>query len=175
VDRLVVWAVENAMKINPSKIKAVRFTRARVKDPLNYSLIDTQIPEAKSCKYLEIILRSDLSWTDQVNYTVKKSWKALQFTMRILKEGNSNTSTKSLAYMSLVRQILEYGAECWDPYREGQLQALDWVQKKAASFAHHTDKPKWEILASPRKLSRISTLFKAYCGERAWKATGDRL
>jgi len=30
-------AVENAMKINPSKRKAIRFTRAKVKDPLNYS------------------------------------------------------------------------------------------------------------------------------------------
>ena len=32
LDRLEVWAVENAMKINPSKSKAVRFTRARLKD-----------------------------------------------------------------------------------------------------------------------------------------------
>jgi tellurite resistance protein TehA-like permease len=44
---------------------------------------------------LGIILRSDLSWTNQVNYTVKKAWRALHFTMRILKKGNSNT--KSLA------------------------------------------------------------------------------
>ena len=28
---------------------------------------------------------------------------------------------------------------------------------------------------SCRKLSRICALFKAYSGERAWKATGDRL
>jgi hypothetical protein len=61
LDRLGEWAVENAMKINPSKSKAVRFTRARVKDPLNYSIMDTLIPEASSCKYLRIILRSDLS------------------------------------------------------------------------------------------------------------------
>jgi len=31
LDRLGEWAVENAMRINPSKSKAVRFTRARVK------------------------------------------------------------------------------------------------------------------------------------------------
>jgi len=36
LDRLGEWAVENAMKLNPSKSKAFRFTRARVKDPLNY-------------------------------------------------------------------------------------------------------------------------------------------
>jgi hypothetical protein len=75
-----------------------------VKDPLDYSLANTIIPEASSCKYLGIILRSDFSWADQVNYTVKKALKALHFTMRILKKGNSNT--KSLAYMSLVRPIL---------------------------------------------------------------------
>ena len=87
LDRLGEWAAENAMKINQSKSKEIRFTRARVKDPLNYSLMDTSIPEASSCKYLGIILRSDLSWADQVNYTVKKAWKALHFTMQILKKG----------------------------------------------------------------------------------------
>jgi len=93
--------------------------------------------------------------------------------MRILKKGNSNT--KSLAYMSLVRPILEYGAACWDPYREGQISALDGVQKKAAKFAHHTNISNWETLASRRKLSRICALFKAYSGERAWRAIGDEL
>jgi len=81
LDRLGEWAVENAMKINPSKSKEIRFKRARVKDPLNYSLMGTLILEASSCKYLGIILCSDLSWSDQVNYTVKKAWKALHFTM----------------------------------------------------------------------------------------------
>ena len=110
LDRLGEWAVVNAMRINPSKSKAVRFTRVRSKDPLNYSLMDTLIPEASSCKYLGIILRSDLSWADQVNYTVKNAWKA-HFTMRILKKGNSNTT--SLAYVSLAGPILEYGAVYW--------------------------------------------------------------
>jgi hypothetical protein len=91
LDRLGEWAVENAMKIIPCKSKAFSFTRARVKDPLDYSLANTLIPEASSCKYLGIILRSDLSWADQVNYTLKKAWKALHFAIRILKKGKSNT------------------------------------------------------------------------------------
>jgi hypothetical protein len=69
---------------------------------------------------------------------VKKAWKALHFTMCILKKRNGNT--KSLAYISLVRPILEYGAVCWDPYREGQINALDQVEKKATKFAHHKNK-----------------------------------
>jgi len=31
--------------------------------------------------------------------------------------------------MALVRPILEYGAVCCDPCREGQVSALNWVQK----------------------------------------------
>ena len=135
--------------------------------------MDKLILEASSCIYLGIILHSDLSWVDHVNYMVKKAWKALHFTMRILKKGNSNT--KSLAYMSLVCLILEYGAVCWDPYREGQISALDRVQKKAAKFAHHTNSLNWETLASRRKLSCLCALYKAYFGEWAWKAIGNRL
>ena len=85
VDRMGELADVNSMKINPSKNKAICFMKARVKGPLNYLLMGTLIPEVSSCKYLEIILRSDLSWVDQVNYKVKKAWKALHFIMRILK------------------------------------------------------------------------------------------
>ena len=139
-----------------------------MKDRLNYTSGNQLIPEASSCKYLEIILRSDLNWADHVNYTVKKVWKALHFIMRILKRGNS--STKSLAYTTLVRRILEYGAAC----REGQKHVLDRVQKKAATFAHHTNESNWETLSQRRKTSRGCALFKAYSGERAWKLIGDR-
>ena len=44
LDRVGEWATENEMKINPSKCKAVLLTRARVKDPLNYTLGDQLIP-----------------------------------------------------------------------------------------------------------------------------------
>ena len=33
----------------------------------------------------------------------------------------------------------------------------------------------WENLSQRRKISRVRALFKAYSGERAWKAIGDRL
>jgi len=64
---------------------------------------------------------------------------------------------------------------CWDPYREGQIRELDRVQKKAVKFSHHTKSPTWETLASRRKIARLCALYKAYGGQRAWKAIGDRL
>jgi len=118
LDTLGEWAVETGMKINPDKSKAIRFTRAQVKNSLGYSLGEQKFLEASSCKYLGIILQSDLNWVDQVYCTVQEAWKALHFVMRVLKKGNRNT--KSLAYRSLVRPILEYGPACWDPCR-GQI------------------------------------------------------
>jgi len=109
---------------------------------------------------------------DQVNYTAQKGWKALHFVMRVLKKGNRNT--KRLAYTSLVRPILEYGSACWEPCR-GQINALDLVLKKAVQFTNHTKDSAWETLALRRTIARLCALFKAYSGERAWKAIGDRL
>jgi hypothetical protein len=104
----------------------------------------------------------------QVNYTVQKAWRALHFVMRIVKKGNKNT--KSLAYTSLVCPVLEYGAAYWDPYRECHISALDRVQNKGDKFAHHSEGSEWEYLAQRMKTARVCALYKAYTGERAWRA-----
>ena len=93
--------------------------------------------------------------------------------MRILKKGNNNT--KRLGYTTLVKPILEFGAVCWDPYREGQVSALNRVQKRTAKFANNINESGCEILAQRRLLARICTFHKVYTRGRAWKAIGDRL
>lgn len=138
--------------------------RAQVKNSLNYYFGDERILEVSSCKYSGIIICIDLNWADQVNYTVQQAMKALHFIMRILNKGNS------LTYVSLVHLILEYGAVCWDPYREGQPNTLDCVQKKAAKLADHMSDLVWETLAYRSKVARICALFKVYSGEWTWKS-----
>ena len=133
--RLGEWSVENGLKINPRESKAICFTKARIKVPPNYYLLCMLVPAASSCKYLGIILRSDLSWAEQVNYTVRKAWQTLRFITRILRKGTSNT--KSLAHMTLVRPILEYGTACWDPYREGQIRQLDGAKESRKVCPSH--------------------------------------
>jgi len=104
---------------------------------------------------------------------IQKVWRALHFVMCIVKKENKNT--KTLAYMSPVHPILEYGVACWDPYRECQISALDHVQNKAAKFAHHSGGSELESLAQCRKIARMCALYKAYTSERAWKVIGVRL
>ena len=142
MDILGEWVIENGMKINPSKSKAMRFMTAWVKNPLGYSLGDQKILEASSCKYLVIILQSDLHSENQVNYTVQKALKALHFVMCVLKTGNRNTKVTPTRHW----YIFEYEAACWDPCK-GQINALDRVQTKAAQFTNHTKDSEWETLA----------------------------
>jgi hypothetical protein len=75
--------------------------------------------------------------------------------MRILKKGNS----------------VEHGAASWDPYRNGQIIALDRVRNIAAKFAHHRNDSNWETLTQRRKIAHMYALFEAYTGEglgRLW-------
>jgi hypothetical protein len=104
---------------------------------------------------------------------MKEAWKALHFTMRILKKGNNNT--KRLAYTSLVRPLLEYASSCLDSYRERQINALDRVQNKATTFAHQRNDFNWETLTQHWKIARKFVPFKVYTRERALKAISDRL
>jgi hypothetical protein len=71
---------------------------------------------------------------------------------------------KNLAYTSLIRPILEYGAKCWDPCREGQIDALDRVQKKTAQFTNHTKDSDWETLAQRKKIARLCKLLRRTVG-----------
>ena len=87
--------------------------------------------------------------------------------MRILKKGNNNT--KRLAYTALVRPILEFGAVCWDPYREGQVSALNRVQKRAAKFANNINDSGWEILAQRKLIARICTFTRHTPGDELGK------
>jgi hypothetical protein len=66
-------------------------------------------------------------------------------------------------------------SKAWDPYKEGQIGALNRVQRRAAKFANNADQMGWESLAERRMVSQLCALFKAYTGRRAWEAIGGRL
>jgi len=63
--------------------------------------------------------------------------------------------------MSLVCPVHVNGSACWDPFREGQINALEQVQKKAAQYTNHTNDSDWETLAHHRTIPHLCALFKA--------------
>ena len=63
---------------------------------------------------------------------MEKAGAWLRFIGRILRKCNS--STKEVAYKTLVRPILEYCSSVWDPYQVGLIEEIEKVQRRAARF-----------------------------------------
>jgi hypothetical protein len=166
LDEIAKWVTQNRMKVNERKSCSIAFCKTREVIGLNYKLREVLIPQEQYCKYLGIYLNSSLGWAEQISNVTAKAWRSLHFIARILKKGSSKT--KELAYLSLIRPLTEYGAVCWDPYRQNQIDALEHVQCRAAKFVrmgggHGDDRVNalgWEPLESRRRKARLRALFK---------------
>lgn len=175
LEHLRDWAEKNDMGINGSKSKTITFGRGRNYEEPDYRLGEVIIPRVSSCKYLGIHLDSKLGWEMHINQTVRKTWKSLHFVMRILKKSSANA--KELAYLTLVRPLMEYGVACWDPYRKAHRKNLDRIQRKANKFTYRSNatKKSWEPLETRRTKARLCALYKSYVGQPAWKEIQIRL
>lgn len=168
------WARANKMTVNGNKSKAITFCRARDFHTLPYQLGNDVVPRVSNCKYLGILLDSKLGWEKQTNYVVGKAWRSLHFVMRNLKK--CNTKAKEIAYTSLVRPVMEYGASCWDPYRIGLKKSLERIQNRAAKYTFRKNIPaRWESLEHRRKRARLCVMYKSYTGGSAWQEIRGRL
>jgi hypothetical protein len=58
-------------------------------------------------------------------------------------------------------------AVCWNPYREGIINALAWVQNKAAEFAHHRNDLNGETSAQHKKVPCVCALLIVFMAEQA--------
>ena len=85
-----------------------------------------------SYPYLGITVSSDLRWHKHVSCTAAKATRTLNFVRRNIY--SCTKEAKQLAYVSLVRPLLEYGAAAWDPHTQKDIKILEGVQKRAARF-----------------------------------------
>ncbi|KAJ4441374.1 hypothetical protein ANN_11229 [Periplaneta americana] len=101
--------------------------------------------------------------------------------MRILRK--ASPKSRKIAYLTLVRPLMEYGTTCWDPYRIYQINSLERIQYRAAKFVkgkredgNDTIKElKWETLENRRRKTRIASLYRPHLGQKAWVDITARL
>ena len=85
---------------------------------------DNQIlKEVESAKYLGVHINNNLKWDTHIQQTVNKANKTLGFLRRNLY--GCPPKLKETAYLSLVRSVLEYAAQVWDPYEDKYILKLD--------------------------------------------------
>ncbi|KAJ4426965.1 hypothetical protein ANN_26764 [Periplaneta americana] len=106
------------------------------------------------------IHRSELGWGEHVTDTAGKARRALNFVMRVLRKDSDKS--EEIAYKSLVRPVMEYGAACWDPYRLEHIKTLENIQKWALKFCRNNSPLKWDTLTDRRTRIRLCAMFKTY-------------
>jgi hypothetical protein len=138
----------------------------------NYKIGEVVLKRETRVKYLGLIIDSKLSWEEQRRQVVSKGFKRLHFVMRVLK--NSNKRAKEKAYTTLVRPLLEYAGDIWDPSSEKDNQQVEKLQKRAARYVMGRKISTKKVI----KTKRIGDLkvvdLKAEMRKRNEKETGNR-
>ena len=174
LDQMCGWAEDWQMDFNPSKCHVLSVTNKR--SPAlcyPYKINGEALKHVTHHPYLGVQLDSSLSWDRQVNNTVAKAQRTLNLIRRNLH--GCSQKTKDAAYRSMVRPILEYASCSWDPYRKGQVDRLEAVQKKAARFVSGqygrdvsatglVGSLQWRTLQERRFLARQTMFYKAVNG-----------
>ena len=130
LNKLAAWKKKWGIAFHPDKCSAIRISRSRKSAPMNYTLKGRVLQNEDYTRYLGVELQSNLSWNRHIDQTVKKTNSMLGFLRRNLRV--SNESTKTSAYRSMVRPLLEYCSTVWSPYTQEHIQKIEMVQRRAA-------------------------------------------
>jgi hypothetical protein len=169
------WASDWGMKFNAKKCYVMP---TKTHSPFFYSLCGEILQSVNHNPYLGVELSSDLKWSTHISNKCKKASSLLGFLRRNL--GNCPPQCRRLAYISLIRSTLEYGAIVWDPYLKKDVDRLERTQRQAARFIKRDYKSRDEgcvtrmlqdlnlpLLQQRRKQQRLAMFYKIAEGKVA--------
>ena len=120
------------MKLNVDKCAVLRCTRSQTPIQYVYTLIDCNLHVKKLHTYLGVEIDNTMSWSPHIQTVSNRATKVFNFVKRNL--GNCPASTKRIAYLTLVRPIMEYAAPVWDPFYNTDIYKLEKIQRRAARW-----------------------------------------
>ena len=164
------WSQDWLMCFNASKCHSMSVTLSRNAIDATYYLNGTPLSVVDHCKYLGVIIQSDLNWNKHVEQKVSKASSMLGLIHRNLK--TSSTKTKELAYKTLVRPHLEYASIVWSPWQQSLVKMIEKTQRRAARFVlndysynssvtNMLSRLQWDSLELRRKKSRLCMFYKS--------------
>lgn len=132
LSKISSWCDTWQMAINPKKSICMTISHKRQPIAFDYTIRDNVLNRVTEYKYLGVIISSTLSWKSHIVEVIGKANKRLGYIRRTLKFASSET--KLIAYKVLVRPILEYACELWDPHFHYLVSDLERVQRRALRF-----------------------------------------
>ena len=123
------WPDSWLVTLKSQKSKVLHLSRS--KDPYHheYWLSDKPLSAVDHHKHLGVWLESSLSWDYHINYICAKANKVLGLIRRTF--GPNNCEGVSTAYKTLVRPILEYSCQVWNPYLVKHIKSIESIQRRA--------------------------------------------
>ena len=139
----------------------------------DYQLKEVTLGQVTNSPYLGVSISENLEWGDHISKIASKANSTLGFLRRNLK--GCPSKLKEIAYFSMVRSLLEYSCPVWDPYRQGDIDKLNKIQRAAARFVTNNYQRKssvtaliqdlgWTDLQTRRKNFRLTSLYKILNG-----------
>jgi hypothetical protein len=171
--QLEMWAKKWGMRFNASKCYALP---TKTTSSYFYKLNGEVLEHVEQNPYLGIQISSNLKWGVHITQMCKKAGSTLGFLRRNLR--SCPPQCRRLAYISLLRSKLEYGAVVWDPYLKQDIDRVERIQRQAARFitGDYTTREEGCVtrmlrdlnlppLQERRKQMRLVTFYKIVNGE----------
>jgi hypothetical protein len=129
LDQLQEWARKWGMKFNAQKCYILS---TKTRSHYFYQLNGVFLKEVQQSPYLGLQISTDLKWSSHISGISGRASSTLGFLKRNLR--NCPPDIRRMAFITLVRSSLEYGAVVWDPYLARDVDRLEKVQRKAVRF-----------------------------------------
>jgi len=126
---IVKWTQTWQMNLNISKCVILTCSRLISTSISDYSIGDRYLRRVNQHHYLGILFDSKMTFSLHISNIISKATRTLNFIKCNLCK--CSPETKSTAYTSLIRLLLEYGAAVWDPYLQRDIQSIEMVQRRA--------------------------------------------
>ena len=140
----------------------------RQKSPLiyEYSLDGISLESVDHHKHLGVWLQSSLTWEYQISSICGKANRVLGLIRRTF--GYKNLAGVEIAFKSLVRPILKYCCQVWNPHLVKHTNLIERIHRRATRLICGTDQPceerlrklKWPSLKLRRKYLCLVQLYK---------------
>jgi hypothetical protein len=107
------WSKLWQMNFNSLKCHILTITRKRCSTIHQYKLGENTLSSVDSYPYLGVTVSSDLRWKKHVDNISLKASRSLN----VVRQNcySCTPETNAIAFVSLVRPILEYASSAWDP------------------------------------------------------------
>ena len=104
----------------------------------SYLMNNTPLQDVTAVKYLGVKIDNTLSFNNHITEICRKATGTLHMLMRSLKR--AKTKTRTVAYNTICRPILEYASQCWCPHKQKHITQLEMINRKAFRWAYFKKK-----------------------------------